>query len=345
MRRTVLQGLAIAALLTGAARADEARVPIYMPTTISAAGHYFLTRNIDANGGDGLTIATSEVTVDLNGFTISSSGASGRLIVLSDGVQDITVRNGRLAGGANAIYYSSATTTTRVTLRDLDISGTSTDAVRLTPVEHLDMIACRIGPGVGGDGVRVDAQLGVFTGRLEDLTVTGPAHNGIYLSGMRDGVLRHNLIDSPGSGSGIFMTGRAASTGGNLLEGNTVIGSGAPSVTGIYIDAPVNHNLIQKNLVESATRGLYVGSSENRIYRNLMGANGGDGFAIAGARNLLESNLAEGNVGCGLDFINTNAHAWRNNMLRGNGPGGGICNGGSPNTNAGGNICDTGICP
>ena len=42
--------------------------------TISQPGSYYLTTNITVRSGDAITIATNGVTLDLNGFTISSTG-------------------------------------------------------------------------------------------------------------------------------------------------------------------------------------------------------------------------------------------------------------------------------
>src|SRR5688500_7385714 len=39
--------------------------------TISVPGSYYLTRNINVTAGNGITIAAGNVTLDLNGFTVS----------------------------------------------------------------------------------------------------------------------------------------------------------------------------------------------------------------------------------------------------------------------------------
>src|SRR5262245_59065250 len=51
----------------------EARTPISsVPYTINAPGSYYLTADLSVTTGDAITIATNGVTLDLNGFTISS---------------------------------------------------------------------------------------------------------------------------------------------------------------------------------------------------------------------------------------------------------------------------------
>src|SRR3954449_5496455 len=47
-----------------------------LPFTISTSGSYYLTKNIQfaAASGNAITIAVSHVTLDLGGFTLSSTG-------------------------------------------------------------------------------------------------------------------------------------------------------------------------------------------------------------------------------------------------------------------------------
>src|SRR5689334_15197042 len=64
----------------------EPRTPVSsLPFTISAPGSYYLTGNLNGvPGADGITVNVSGVTLDLNGFTIASTGganASGNAIV------------------------------------------------------------------------------------------------------------------------------------------------------------------------------------------------------------------------------------------------------------------------
>src|SRR5262245_43476631 len=90
--------LAAAALGTAGLYGDEGRIPISQPTTITQSGHYLLTRDIAAASGPGITIQASNVTLDLNGYKVSSSSTLFNLVQVADGSRDITVRNGRLQG-------------------------------------------------------------------------------------------------------------------------------------------------------------------------------------------------------------------------------------------------------
>lgn len=80
----------------------EPRTPIStVPFTISVPGSYYLTTNVTVSSGDAITIATNNVTLDLNGFTISSTAASatGYGIRVNDGLRDLAILNGFIKGG------------------------------------------------------------------------------------------------------------------------------------------------------------------------------------------------------------------------------------------------------
>jgi hypothetical protein len=83
----------------------EARTPISTaPFTITQPGSYYLTTNVTVSGGantNAIFIAASQVTLDLNGFTISSSSptAKGAGIMIGSAHTNIAIFNGSIAGG------------------------------------------------------------------------------------------------------------------------------------------------------------------------------------------------------------------------------------------------------
>src|SRR2546430_8976393 len=77
----------------------EHRTPISAAGTISQAGSYYLTSNLTSASGATLTISSDNVTLDLNGFTISSSGTSVSPPdsgISIGAVKNIKVHNGRV---------------------------------------------------------------------------------------------------------------------------------------------------------------------------------------------------------------------------------------------------------
>jgi hypothetical protein len=80
----------------------EPRTPISSaPFTITRSGSYYLTTNIGVGAGDAITITTNSVTLDLRGFTISSTNpsATGYGILVQGAWRNITILNGCIQGG------------------------------------------------------------------------------------------------------------------------------------------------------------------------------------------------------------------------------------------------------
>lgn len=80
-------------------------VPIAGPHfTITQPGSYYLTGNIQVTSGDGILIAVSNVTLDLNGFALISTTvtpAAGNAIQLTaTNLRSIEIKNGHITGGA-----------------------------------------------------------------------------------------------------------------------------------------------------------------------------------------------------------------------------------------------------
>jgi hypothetical protein len=88
----------------------EPRAPISStPFIITQPGSYYLTTNIIVTGvdDDAIDIDTNNVTLDLNGFTISSTVGYVGIGVNNDALGDITICNGHIAGGvtySNGVY-------------------------------------------------------------------------------------------------------------------------------------------------------------------------------------------------------------------------------------------------
>ena len=78
------------------------RIPAQTNTyTISQPGNYVLTGNITVASGDGINITASNVTLDLGGFTITSTAATagGSAILVGASSRHIHIRNGRITSG------------------------------------------------------------------------------------------------------------------------------------------------------------------------------------------------------------------------------------------------------
>ena len=69
---------------------------------IAEPGSYVLQGNVSVTGGDAIAITAGNVTLDLNGFMLSSfeKTPSGTAIAINDRLKNITIRNGHIRSGS-----------------------------------------------------------------------------------------------------------------------------------------------------------------------------------------------------------------------------------------------------
>ena len=100
----------------------EKRTPISSaPYTITSPGSYYLTTNlVGTSGNNGITINSSHVVLDLNGFALSGVSGSLNGISIPTACTNITVRNGSICGwGSSGVYATGQ----GVLLEQLHASG------------------------------------------------------------------------------------------------------------------------------------------------------------------------------------------------------------------------------
>lgn len=241
----------------------EPRIPVNTGTlttlpdavfTVIQPGSYYLTQNIFAPAGkSGIRIDVSNVTIDLNGFTIA--GEAGSLAGITSVVDDIAVRNGRIESMGSGISLTGA----RTTIEDVDVincGGTHVqvgDSARISRV-RTDGTLSSTGFVVGQRATLIDclaefhaAGAGFSSGddatyvrctssnnqagfvlengtRMETCVARQNDGTGIFLR--RSGV----LIDCEASDNGSF--GIDADRGGHILERCTANNNG---LEGIFI--------------------------------------------------------------------------------------------------------------
>ena len=347
MGRWLSIAMLLAALSVLPLRADEGRIPIYRSGTITAPGAYVLTRDISVTGGNAITIQASGVTLDLNGRAVSSSSSSGNLIQINDGAIDVTILNGRLYGGNNGInYVTSNSNAMGPRIKGVDIQHLAGDGIYIAGAAYIEISNCRI-EWATRNGIYVSgAAANWFTrnARIVDNDIISPGWNGIVLHQLQGGEVAGNMVTdhswnmgngSPGTGGvGILLSANYES-GGNLLERNVISWARKPEAEGIRIEPLVHNNLVRANVAKNpGLWGVSVRSDNNRIVDNLIGAISSDGIRVEGSRNLIDHNTVGPGGLCGINFINGNFHAYRDNFVRTGGPP--LC--GSSNTDGGGNI-------
>ena len=330
-------------------RAVDGSIPIFKATTIAQPGHYVLTRDFSVASGDALSITANNVTLDLNGRTVTNaSSVPGDYVIQIDtstATRGLVIRNGRLAGGAAGIG-DIGTGHLSVRIEEIEVSNSGA-GIAIDNTDSIEVVGCHIHDttGIGIFAQVSSSPLVHFAARIVENRIERVVTYGIWLQGVGGGEISRNVVEDCGSGSanlaGIKTVGSFDPERGTIIEGNTVSClPGGVDDDGMQI-SPGN-SVIRDNIVQRNGRyGIWSQSDETRIEGNIANQNGSHGInigtALAVARNLLEGNQTQGNSGCGINFANTSSHIYRNNVVRTN-SGGGICGGGAPNTDAGGNI-------
>lgn len=193
----------------------EARTPISSaPYTINTPGSYYLASNLSVATGNAITIAASGVSLDLNGFTISStaSPAAGAGVLLNVLMKNISISNGHIQGNVtnngNDIYGGSGFQNGITCLNDSSCVNIS--------VTRVSVSGC-LGHGInlGGDfnsveycKVRTVGGLGIRSGIIEHSIATDCG--GIGIAG---DIISHCRADSNGEAAIMALTSVSYSRG------------------------------------------------------------------------------------------------------------------------------------
>lgn len=128
-------------------------------TTISQPGSYYLTGNITVSSGNGITVTANHVSLDLNGFTVTSTAnpPSGTGILLSGALTNISICNGFIFG---AVTNNGAT-----------VYGGSgfANGVSFTGNQPVDACVTDLSvSGVTGYGIYLNSNVGYNTGNTAE---------------------------------------------------------------------------------------------------------------------------------------------------------------------------------
>ena len=131
--------------------------------TISESGSYYLTGNLSVTGGNGITITSNRVTLNLNGFLISSTANPAEGHGISSISQNLSISNGTISGGYNlaqdvgpgfegGIGVGSLTGRSKIT--DIIVSNCSSFGISagISPISLSTIASCQVN-NVGGTGI------------------------------------------------------------------------------------------------------------------------------------------------------------------------------------------------
>ncbi len=171
----------------------EARTPIGKVggstelIAISQPGSYVLLGNVTVATGDAIDINAGNVTLDLNGFMLSSfeKTPSGTAIDISGHIDNVTVRNGHIRGGAQLGSDTTGYILTNAPGFEVGLR-TDTDATNIT-VENLKVSGVYAGILARVDGASTvrhcsvtNCATGITGGLVADCIVRNCVGTGIY---------------------------------------------------------------------------------------------------------------------------------------------------------------------
>jgi len=245
----------------------DPRIPVYagdLPLTITQPGSYYLAEDIDANGGAGIFVATTDVTIDLMGFSL----ANGTGPAIDGGGQlRITVKNGRILGwSGTGVLLGHEVIVSNVIAKLNGGSGISVgnDALVVRCISssnYVHGIVAATGSIVQEcassnnheNGIWASTAVGEHGILIRDSVVDFNLRNGIRVDGrafVLNNQCRSNGFDTSDK-AGIWVNGD-----GNRIEGNHVVGNK------IGIDISGNDNVIARNTMQgSGTQNWHLAPS------------------------------------------------------------------------------------
>jgi len=281
-QRTVLAVTTIAAcILAPPAMAAGGRIPIYGQTTITSPGTYQVTRDFTVSSGTAIVVQTGNVTIDLDGHTITSTDLSSP-VIHANGFSPVRVSNGRIVGGHDGVRLEAFEG--RFLAEDLYLSDQAGTAILVGGGGNSNHAV------IVGNTIHRPADYGIALSflvgaRIERNVVTLAGKDGVYVSAVGNVSLRaNNVANSNEAGLHLVFATHAAAVGDNVFAFN----GGSGILVGDTIPSSVRNNAIDGNLCESNQRyGLeFLPAATGNIYgRNRTPGNALGGVA-PGAGNL-----------------------------------------------------------
>ncbi len=214
----------------------EPRKPIMaLPYTVEEPGSYYLTGPLNSTN-TGIIIASSDVTIDLMGFTIRGSQNTNHPGIQAVGGEDVALRNIVIRNGGVAQF-------------GMGILIDNTQSGRVQDVVVHQNTAQGITIRQTGNGVCSDIA-------VENCTVTDNGGVGIYVFSPNDAERNRGHTIRNNSISGNFTEGIfSVRAYGCLFDGN-VIGPQTPATNAYAIRSGLGRNWIVRNVSQGNTNAL-----------------------------------------------------------------------------------------
>jgi parallel beta-helix repeat protein len=283
----------------------EPRTPISaLPATITTSGSYYVTTNLTCtactNGIAGITIVTSDVTLDLNGFTVLGVAGSGNGITVPNPERNLAIRNGVLdSWGGNGVNAANGYNSQFERLRESNSGGDGLDTG-----SNCVVLVCSVSANAG-DGIDAGNN-----STVKDCTASVNSSVGIAVNG--DNCTIKDCTVSGNSADGIAVNGNNCTVKDCTASGND--GEGIN----------VADNCTVKDCTASGNyEGIYVFGNNCQIAGNTCSGNSLYGVEIYGVQNRIDGNSVGNNISYGINPDTANV---TNSITRNSSPGPGYGN-------------------
>lgn len=227
--------------------------------TIDEPGLYMLTESLTIDTVTGITITANNVTLDMNGFTITTTSNVVSPVTIWN-ADTVRVRNGVFVGGQGIAVNGSQS----VTLENLTVTYPTQHGIQMTDVERSTLVCCTVSNG-NQSGIVID-------GNSKNITIKNSA-----------------ALDCQGSGFDLQAQNLLVAECNTQHNGNH----------GIALSASTNAHVIRALSDNNSTHGIFVAADVEHIHVEscrVLG-NGGIGCLDNGASCATwMNNLASGNT-------------------------------------------------
>ncbi len=228
-----------------------------LPYTISTKGDYCLAGNFSTNiaSNNAITINTSDVVLDLNGYMIGNLAAgagTNAYGIYANQQKNITIRNGTVRGFLYGIFlYDSSPYTTSQGHIVEDIRADRNTQIGIYVLGRGNIIRNNLVVSTGGNSSNYNPQ-------------------GVYVGGPDNRVINNDVSETKEQGSGWSYGVYGYNTYGLVIENNRVSNAaiGTGTSCGIFIDTSAN-TMVKDNTISGMNYGIDFYSGSGLYMNNL----------------------------------------------------------------------------
>lgn len=301
----------------------EPRIPISAATTpgdatstfrISQPGSYYLTGNMTGESGKaGIRVVASDVTIDLNGFTLAGVAGSLHGITFSSAtVRNTTIRNGTVVGWGGSGINFNGTINPAGLIEGITARNNTLDGINAGEGGRVVNCAASNNGGAGFDVLNeasfdhcvatLNGTVGfssTFGGSFSSCLARQNATDGFGLSGGYAVVSACTSSLNGGAGfSGSRGTFHACDSSfnsgvGYSFSSGVVVEECTANVNGAGGFSVISSAALRNNNVSGGTTGILASGTDNRIEGNTV-VGSSTGISVTGTGNIIVRNSVTG---------------------------------------------------